>query len=575
MASSKDIVREHVLGLPRLAGQRRTRCPLCSDLRRKKRVRSMSVRFDGDVALYHCFHCEEQGGVSLVEDEVMMRSVEAPVVSSVKPLLSEPQLKWLATRGISEDTATRCKIVKGDVYMRGRDAEVLCLGFAYENADGTSATKWRDSVKNFSQTGAARSLWRISDWSGGDLVITEGELDALSFEEVGIFAASVPNGAPSRAATEGGSEVKYSYLWDAKDTIERASRIILALDADEPGRLLSEEIARRVGKGRCWKLQYPADCKDANDVLVNHGATRLKEVLSDATPWPVSGLRDVSEYRAEVMSLHEKGFESGMRVGIPELDEIFRVCPQTLTICTGIPGVGKSTFLSWVSVELARKSDWPVAVLSAETPPAIHLLQMAAVHQNKPYSGPSKMSSENLKESLDWLGERLVILDESDTQIDSVLERAQAAVLRMGVRVLIIDPYNFLTGSVGGTEEGSVLGINRLLVALKSFSVEHGTATFLVAHPVKMYRGNDGSVPVPTGYDISGSAAFFGICDLGISVSRKAGGRSLITVWKARFPWVGKPGEVELDFNAHTGVYTSTIPGIAGGVGDDDGWGEL
>jgi len=569
-----DLIRDHVLSMERSSGQLRTTCPACTPSRKKKREKSLSIRFDGDVAIFNCFHCEEKGAVSLV-DEVVTGPVPEPSVSLVESGLSEAQLEWFETRGITSGTTSRCNLTRGSIYIGNRSGRVLCIGFPYENADGTSATKWRDRHKNWSQTGAARSLWRINQWDSGDLVITEGEVDALSFEEIDVFATSVPNGAPSqRSVGANGSDVKYSYLWDAKDQIEKASRIILALDADEPGRILSEEIARRVGKGRCWKLQYPDGCKDANDVLVGYGPEKLREVLVDATPWPVSGLRDVSEYRSEILSLHDKGFESGMALGIPELDEIFRVCPQTLTICTGIPGVGKSAFLSWVSVELARKFNAPVAVLSAETPPVIHLLQASAIHQKKPYKGSAKMSTDDINESLDWLGERFVILDESDTQIESVLERAQAAVLRMGVRILIIDPYNFLTGSVGGAEEGSVQGINRLLTNLKNFSVQFGVSTFLVAHPVKMFRGQDGSTPVPTGYDVSGSAAFFGIADLGISVSRREGGRSLITVWKARFPWVGKPGEVELNFDMETGVYSSVMmPSASEDL--DDGWFDL
>lgn len=41
--------------------------------------------------------------------------------------------------------------------------------------------------------------------------------------------------------------------WQA---LEDAKKIILATDSDEPGRALAEELARRLGKGRCWKLDW-------------------------------------------------------------------------------------------------------------------------------------------------------------------------------------------------------------------------------------------------------------------------------------------------------------------------------
>jgi len=552
MATDLEVIQEFLSDIPEGLRGSRTTCPVCSPHRRKRNEKTLSVKFEQDRAVFICHHCNLKGAVALLSGEEEIEQVD---ISDVETSLDEAQLGYLSSRGISSETASRCGLVHGTVYIRSRHAEVRCIGFEYENADGTRATKWRDGGKNFTQTGAAQSLWRIGHWRGGDLVICEGEIDALSFEEVGVGATSVPNGAPSQISEGNGSDKKFRYLWDAKSEIEAASRIVIAVDGDEPGRLLSEEIARRVGKGRCWQVRFPPECKDANDVLVRHGPEGLRKVLEEATPWPVSGLRDVSEYRSEVMSLHRDGFDYGVTTGLADLDKILKTCPQTLTICTGIPGVGKSSFLSWLAVTVSDRSGWPVAILSAETPPAIHLLQMAAIRTKRPYQGAGKMTQEELGDALDWLRSRFVILDESDTRIDSVLERAQAAVLRMGVRILIVDPYNFLSGSVGDAEEGSVAGINNLLVALKMFSVEHGIATWLVAHPVKMYRGSDGKRPKPTGYDVSGSASFFNLADLGITISRDEK-KSTVTCWKARFPWVGKTGEVELDFDPLTGIYS-------------------
>ena len=163
------------------------------------------------------------------------------------------------------------------------------------------------------------------------------------------------------------------------------------------------------------------------------------------------------------------------------------------------------------------------------------------------------MDEEDLKRGLDWVEGQFVFLDESDTEIQSVIDRAHAAVLRNGVRLLVVDPYNFLTGAV---DDGSVSSINQLLVSLKTLAVSRGIAVWLVAHPTKMYRQHNGKVPVPGGYDISGSASFYNVADSGITVSRAENGKSLITCWKARFPWIGRPGEAVLDFNPDTGEFS-------------------
>ena len=75
---------------------------------------------------------------------------------------------------------------------------------------------------------------------------------------------------------------------------------------------------------------------------------------------------------------------------------------------------------------------------------------------------------------------------------------------------------------------------------------------------MKQYRGNDGgAAPVPTGYSISGSASFYNLADSGITVTRTGDGKSLVTSWKARFPWIGSCGEAKLDYDPEIGTFSS------------------
>lgn len=548
----------------------RMQCPECGPNRKKSGEKTLSVKIDDPYAVYFCHHCEESGSVNIDQEEIEANEEAEPATELVEitaikdesggdenpvgdSFLNEDQLSWLREqRGISEETARNCGLIAGDVWIRSRGKKATCIGFKYSNEDGTTAVKWRDGLKNFTQTGAAKSLWNIDSFDGGDLIICEGEMDALSFCEVGLFATSVPNGAPAKIAKESGSSKKFSYLWDAKEKIDSASRIIIAADNDEPGQILAEEIARRVGKAKCWRIKYPDGCKDANDVLKKCGKDSLSSCLSEATPWPIGGLRDAKEYKDEAMSLFAGGMSRGVEIAIGSLPEIYKPSPQTITICTGTPGSGKSTFLTWLSLKLAEQYDWSCAVFSAETTSQVHLLQLAALKTGKPFMGPRKMSESELSSAIDWLSEKFVFLDEADTSIDSLIERAQAAVLRNGVRLLMIDPYNFITSD---SMDDGVKGINTMLVGLKTFAVEHDINVWLVAHPTKMYRSQDGSIPVPGGYDISGSASFFNVADNGLTVSKVREGVCRITSWKSRFSWIGSTGEVDLVFDPEVGNF--------------------
>jgi twinkle protein len=570
MEISRDELIAHLEeeGFGSFRGDGRTTCPSCGPNRKKSDDKCLSVNEseDGDGYLYHCHHCLIAGKVSLDMTEPNAAtdfevSLPAGVVVPLEEYgsLSEQQLAWLAGRGISMSTAMDAGLINGMIWIRARNAKVPCIGFPYENDDGSTAIKWRDGAKNFTQIGAARSLWKIEEFEGGDLIITEGEMDALAFRQCGIAAYSVPNGAPSTALkNDDGHSKKYAYLWSARDIIAKASRVIIAGDIDDgPGEILIEELARRVGRAKSWKVVYPDGLKDANEVLIAHGPEGLKAVLESATPWPIGGLRNASEYKSEALSIWKDGASRGVDIPVGMIQNYYRPSLGTLTICTGVPGSGKSTFLTWMSYILAKQEGWKTAVFSAETSSPVHLLQLASLHAGKPFHGDDKMDQSTMEDSIDWVNDNYVFLDESETSIDSVIERASAAVLRHGVRVLYVDPYNFITMDRPAEGDNQQHGINSLLVKLKSFAVEHDVAVWLVAHPTKMYRDAQGNTPIPGGYDISGSAHFFNVADSGITISRDKTkpGVSKMTSWKARFSWLGQVGWCDLGFNIGDGSF--------------------
>jgi hypothetical protein len=81
--------------------------------------------------------------------------------------------------------------------------------------------------------------------------------------------------------------------------------------------------------------------------------------------------------------------------------------------------------------------------------------------------------------------------------------------------------------------------ISQLLGKLKRFSQNHGVHIWIIAHPVRLPREN-GKLPVPTLYDISGSAA--NKADVGLAMHRNSPETKLVGIYvhKVRFKWVGK-----------------------------------
>ena len=176
---------------------------------------------------------------------------------------------------------------------------------------------------------------------GGDVVICEGEIDALSLRQAGVDnSISVPNGAPmkvSEGKVSPEEDRKFAYVWNSRTVLNAAKKVYLAVDGDEPGMALGEELSRRIGRAKCWQVKWPDGCKDANDVLVKHGPEAIKAALEAAEPWPVAGLFEAKHYTEKVSTLWEKGNAKGWSAGYDEVDEIYSVVPGQMTIVTGIP----------------------------------------------------------------------------------------------------------------------------------------------------------------------------------------------------------------------------------------------
>lgn len=561
---------------------RRHHCPECHSTRKNKHDKTFSIRMEGAGILFNCWHCQFSGAIPAQDNRAKTYSPAPPVVPVPSPTEVELEMayQWLAHRGITRSTAESVGILAGMQFIKGEMRHAI--GFPYGDKANPSAVKWRaTAAKAFTQTGAAKSqsLWLAERMKEGDpLVITEGEMDALALLQVGIHAVSVPNGAIAvpgeviRAVMPGGRvkpvapeesvDVKFSYLWQAKNLIDRAPRIVVAVDGDYPGNALGEEIARRIGRAKCWQALWPDGCKDANDTLIRHGAQVLRDCIEQAKPWPVKGLYEASHFLDKVMALYDKGYAKGLSTGFLNVDEIYTVVPGQLTVVTGIPGHGKSTFLDNALVKLAKHAGQRFAMCSFENPPEVHIAKLAALAASRPFFvGPTpRMDNSALVQATARINEHFVFLHQSDgslSSLDEIIDLAKAAVMRYGINGLVIDPYNYLDrGSTNETD-----WVSDALTKLKLFAMAHDCHVWLVAHPTKIRRKDDGSVPIPTGYDIAGSAHFYNKADMGITIHRPdlQSDETEVHTWKVRFSFHGKIGLAKLTFHPPTGLFFAPV----------------
>ena len=554
-------------------GQHRMVCPWCGPERKKKEP-SLAFLRDQTSIKYKCHHCPAEGIIVLEKDRGNILQFDAPKAIIRKPRaefdnLGDLQLDWLSGRGISASTALKFELIGADVY------EKPVLGFPYFDDKGNVvAVKQRFlEEKKFTCWQSPQSFFGIKNLNkGDDLVIVEGEMDVLAMAEAGVKAVSVPNGAPMKVndgRIDPAEDKKFRFLWEAKEYIEAAKKIIIATDVDGPGEALAEEIARRIGKERCWRVRFPEEAKDSNDYLLKHGAPALKKVVEAATPWPVQGLYDAEHFRAQVEELYNKGIGRGESTGYPSVDELYTIVPGQVTIVTGLPNSGKSSFVDALMVNLAQSKSWKFAICSFENEPRIHIAKLMSIRSGMPFfEGPNRrMNDEEAKAAFDWVDSHFTFVHQDDgglANLNSILDRIRVAVMRYGVRGVVVDPYSFIDRD--NREMSETEWISQMLTKVKAFAMAHGIHFWFVAHPTKIQRGADGKTPPPRGYDISGSSHWFAKADCGITIHRDGDvpGVSQFICWKSRFSWVGKQGQTNLYYDVPTMRYYDT-------PADDDG----
>jgi twinkle protein len=509
-----------------------------------------------------------------------VRFERGPATSvAVRPTIDLPNPRnatataYLRGRGISDKVIER-HTIQGEYRFAGRTAPAV--GFPYRGDEGVAAIKWRsaDDTKAFSQQNVCEDFWGLDQYrEGNDLLIVEGEIDALSWLSCdlpeNLTVLSIPNGAPAKVKDTKISpedDRKFSYLWRAEDQLNTAGRIILGFDSDKPGRALQAEILRRIGTTRDIWILGLGEFKDTNEALAAKGPAYCLGLLDAAKPLPTVGLYGVEEFRDEFTTLYDDGHVTGMAPGIGSLDKLMTIVPGMVTVVTGFPSSGKSDLIDQICLNLAREHGWKTVYSSFEKPPSLHLSQLCAKLVGKPFfEGPTpRMSREERDWAVEFCEQHFLFMDHSKaapSTIDGILEVASKAVLRQGSRVLVIDPYNFITKSIHEKETDFV---SSSLTQVQSWARRSDAHVFFIAHPTKISpdRREAGKKTIVTGHDIAGSAAWFAKADIGLTVWRHPEDEQPpeAIIWKCRWSHLGRHGSTQLDFDRVTGRWSDYTP---------------
>lgn len=430
---------------------------------------------------------------------------------------------YMQQRGISPQTIDYAGVTedsRGNIVFNYYDTnDVLCM---CKYRPSHKIDKSKGESKNWCQGNADTMplLFNMNKINvSSPLIITEGESDALAAIESGFSnTVSVPFGSQNF------QWIEHNWEW-----LEQFNSIIICSDNDEAGEKMRKEVVPRLGSWRTRYVEIPHTyhipdigkdiaVKDLNEVLYYMGKAEVAHLINNAADPGVPSIINVSDIQD--VDLDEM---DGINTGIRELDaEIMRLFYGTLTVVSGLPGAGKTSFLSQLMCQ-SLEQDKPVWMFSREMPGWMEKSWlnyiMAGAHHVRAYENadgakyykvtPHAKDRINNRYSNKWFLYR----DDWSNKLDDLLASMEDSVRKYGTKLLILD--NLMTIDLDSTENSELIKQTECINRLIRFAMKFLVTVILVAHPRKMPKGEDVGI-----YDISGTSNIINLAHRTIGLRR-------------------------------------------------------
>ena len=402
----------------------------------------------------------------------------------------------------TNDVLTMVKVRPSHKVKHG-ETKIWCLKDKHGNAYGTAPLLYNMNKINVN----------------APLLICSGEFDCAAAIESGFAnAVSIPLG-------DGNTR----WIDECFDWLEQFNEIIICPDNDESGTKFAKTVVPRLGSWRCKVAKVPdlfitpsgkeIPVKDLNEVLIRWGKEKVLDIIINAQDSPIPSLIDFSDI--EDIDLSDI---DGIYTGIKGIDkEIMRLFFGTLTLISGTPGSGKTSFMYQIACSCLDQGYDPW-VFSRELPAYmsrnwINYLFAGRRHISK-YHGDNdtvyyKVDSD-AKAAIGnyYKGRMYFYRDDYDNDVQSLKDSMVDAARKYGSRLFILD--NLTTINLGGDEESKYTKQTELVNWLIQFSLKYNVATVLICHPRKMQEYTD-SVGM---YDIGGSSNLINLAHRALSLKR-------------------------------------------------------
>lgn len=427
-------------------------CPACGS------KNNLAVYSDGHGFCFGCQHYERAVG-----SPTPPKPKETPVSD-----LIIGTAKALPKRGLTEDT---CKFWG---YSVGEyDGSAVQVATYCDDAGNPIAQKLRFPGKEFKFIGQPKKvglygqhLWR----NGGKmLVITEGEIDALSVSQLQSNkwpVVSVPNGAAAAAKS-----ITKSIEW-----VEKFDKVVFLFDDDEPGREAATECAALLTPGKAF-IARVAGFKDANEALQAGSGDLVINAIWGAKEYRPDGVVSVDDMVEEAI----KPIELGIPWPWPQLTEkTYGIRRRELYAFGAGTGVGKSDRFKEIMLHLVRHGH-RVGCVALEEHPSHTLKVLAGKSIAKRLHIPGQPVDTAVVERAvrDLSGKVFFYNHFGSAKYETIKEKIRYMVQALGCKDIFLD---HLTALAAAVDEDERKAIDIIMADLSALTQQLDCTIYFISH---------------------------------------------------------------------------------------------
>ena len=460
------------------------------------------------------------------------------------------EFKSLQKRGLTEDTCRKFG------YQVGRDKNDTLVQIApyHDEAGSVVAQKIRYANKDFKFIGEPKkaTLFGSNLWNNGKkLVITEGEIDAMSVSQAQNNkwpVVSIPNGAQGAKKS----------LAKCLDYLNGFEEVILMFDQDEHGRKATIECAELFPPGKCKIATLPL--KDANECLQAGREQDIIQAIWNAKPYRPDGLVSVADLMDELTKPVEIGYPWWLQ---PLTDLTFGRRKGEIYGLGAGTGVGKTDFLTQQIAYDINTLGMKVGTLFLEQKPTETAKRVAGKIKGRRFHVPnSGWSKEELVDAVQCLNGKLVMYDSfGETEWDVIKGKIRFMAVAEGIELIYLDHLTAMANTAD--EKGSLEQIMKEMAGLAN---ELGIIITFVSHlttPEGKPHEEGGRVTIRH-FKGSRAIGFWSYLMLGLERDQQADDvatrqTTVLRVLKDRYTGQATGQTIYLGYDGETGMLFETV----------------